>query len=144
VQYQDVQLIEFVVMPNHVHGIIALVGAQFIAPDHENKTMAAGAINRAPTIGAVVRFFKARSTRFIRKTIFPTFAWQRNYYERVIRNDDELNQTRQYILDNPAQWDADPENIDSHVRAGFPRPWDVVEPRNRAREPRPYNERNIT
>jgi len=36
--------------------------------------------------------------------------WQRNYYERVIRNEDELNSIRQYILDNPLQWHLDREN----------------------------------
>ncbi len=37
-------------------------------------------------------------------------VWQRNYYDRIIRNDNELNRIRQYILDNPRRWDEDPEN----------------------------------
>lgn len=40
----------------------------------------------------------------------PWFGWQRNYYEHVIRNEDELNEIRQYIMDNPAKWDTDEEN----------------------------------
>lgn len=38
-------------------------------------------------------------------------VWQRNYYERVIRNEDELTRTRQYIIDNPKNWSQDPENV---------------------------------
>ena len=40
-------------------------------------------------------------------------VWQRNYYERVIRNEEELNAVRQYILDNPRRWAEDPENPDA-------------------------------
>ncbi len=41
---------------------------------------------------------------------FPGCLWQRNYYERIIRDDDELNQTRRYIEENPLKWDLDQEN----------------------------------
>ncbi|HEX9662732.1 MAG TPA: transposase [Candidatus Binatia bacterium] len=103
----------FVVMPNHIHGII-MVGAQFIAPHDMQQNVfenpRQGAMNRAPTLGEIVRAFKAVSTRAIRQTTNPTFAWQRNYYEHVIRDDDSLNRIRQYILDNPARWAFDREN----------------------------------
>ncbi|MDX9721239.1 MAG: transposase [Myxococcota bacterium] len=144
-----VQLDQVVVMPNHVHGIVVLtddergVGAQFIAPAMGTGTTSAGApkkgaINRAPTLGAVVRGFKARVTAAIndlrslsgtaaipsegREDTSPSFAfdwigqtprvpvWQRNYYEHIIRDDDDLSRIRQYIIDNPAQWAFDKEN----------------------------------
>jgi putative transposase len=60
---------EFVVMPNHVHGIVIIhgdhdrVGAQFIAPAEEAPGK--GAMNRAPTVGIIIRAFKAVSTRWI-------------------------------------------------------------------------------
>ena len=96
-------------MPNHIHGIIAIVGVQFIAPELK------GVINHAPTIGKIVRVFKAISAYEIHKNEILEFGWQRNYYERIIRNENELNQIRQYILDNPAEWDEDPENVLIHV-----------------------------
>jgi len=75
-------------------------------------TEAQGAMNLAPTLGAVVRGFKARITVVIngirRSPGVP--VWQRNYYEHIIRNDDDLNRIRQYINDNPAQWASDREN----------------------------------
>ena len=115
--FQGVKLDQFIIMPNHIHGIISLVGAQFIAPvagpncGHDTANNNQGVMNHAPTLGNIVRFLKARSSRLIRvKTNLP-FAWQRNYYERVIRNERELHEIRQYILDNPAGWDTDPENM---------------------------------
>lgn len=67
-------------------------------------------MNCAPTLGEIVRTFKAVSTRVIRRTVNPDFAWQRNYYEHIIREDESLNRIRQYILDNPARWAYDREN----------------------------------
>ena len=62
-----------------------------------------------------MRAFKSISAiatnRYLRRVGEP--VWQRNYFERVIRNDRELNQIRQYIRDNPVNWNTDPENISS-------------------------------
>jgi REP element-mobilizing transposase RayT len=69
-----------------------------------------GAINRAPTLGEIVRTYKAASTRMIRQTANPGFAWQKNYYEHIIRNEESLNRIRQYILENPSRWTMDREN----------------------------------
>jgi len=73
-----------------------------------------GAINRAPTVamvtlGEVVRTFKAAATIRIRREADPGFAWQRNYYEHVLRGDDALARARRYVADNPARWVDDPE-----------------------------------
>lgn len=108
-RFSGIRLDESIVMPNHVHGIVALVGAQFIASNDRRPTT--GAMNRAPTIGDMVRSFKAASTRRIRLAGITHFGWQRNYYERVIRNENELNSFRQYVIDNPVKWNDDPENV---------------------------------
>jgi REP element-mobilizing transposase RayT len=112
-RFPTVSLDSFVVMPNHIHGII-IVGAQFIAPDsmsyNQIGTSQEGAMNRAPTLGEIVRAYKAASTRIIRQTANADFAWQRNYYEHIIRNDESLNRIRQYILENPSRWAIDREN----------------------------------
>lgn len=65
-----------------------------------------------PTLGQVLRAFKAVISRRIRQAggEGEGFAWQRNYYERIIRNERELIATRQYIYDNPAHWENDSEN----------------------------------
>lgn len=107
-RFPSISLDAFVVMPNHIHGII-LVGTQFIAAS-ANRGNDRGAMNRTPTLGEIVRAYKAGSTRMIRKIVNANFAWQRNYYEHVIRDEQSFNRIRQYILDNPARWDVDREN----------------------------------
>jgi len=120
---------EFVVMPNHIHGIITItnVGAQFIAPSCINRqtshcfkinqsnkkgVMNQGAMNRAPTVGGILRSFKARCTYMINqiRNTSGIHVWQRNYYEHIIRDEKELNQIREYIVNNPIQWELDTEN----------------------------------
>jgi hypothetical protein len=101
-------------MPNHVHGTVVLVGAQFprrtgIAPNNVAAS-GQGAINRAPTLGEILRAFKAAAARRIRPSGRPDFRWQRDYRERVIRNEDELNRIREHILPNPSLWEWDREN----------------------------------
>jgi REP element-mobilizing transposase RayT len=93
-------------MPNHFHGII-VVGMQSIARKlwpHQ------GVIHHAPTLGNIVRVFKAITTRRIRTRSNNEFAWQRNYHEHIIRNEAELHCIRQYIIDNPMHWETDREN----------------------------------
>jgi putative transposase len=95
-RFQSLKIDAHVVMPNHVHAILA-----FFELHPEPST---------PTLGAVVRHWKAASCRLVRSAADPSFGWQRNYYERIIRNEDELHRVRQYIADNPARWDRDEEN----------------------------------
>jgi REP element-mobilizing transposase RayT len=126
--FPTIALDAFVIMPNHIHGII-IVGAQFIAPSFQttphshavfnniasNDKPASvlfdqGVMNHAPTLGKIVRTFKAASVRQIRKNNRAYFAWQRNYYEHISRDEDELDRTREYILQNPSRWAEDENN----------------------------------
>jgi len=124
-RFPCVDLDAFVVMPNHIHGIIVfatrvsvgapLVGAQGIAPNRAIDNRATTRV--APTLGDVVGAFKSRvtveSTRGVKTKGWPTFRrrlWQRNFYEHIIRNEASLNRIRQYILDNPARWAFDRDN----------------------------------
>lgn len=114
----------FVVMPNHIHGIIFNAGAQFIAPARVqgsgqdamktsfgvSQSASFGVANRAPTVGEIVRAFKAVTTRRIRQSGIHAFAWQRNYYEHIIRDEASLLSLREYITNNPLQWALDCEN----------------------------------
>lgn len=105
-----VQLDEYVIMPNHFHAILALnVGAQHAAPSVTRPRMNVD----AGSLGAVLRAFKSAVTREINlKRNTPAFpVWQRNYFERVIRNDQELTLTREYIASNPLQWHPDEEYV---------------------------------
>jgi len=101
-QYPHVELDEWVLMPNHMHGIIILCrGGSRTAPTGIYKPL-----------GRLIGAFKTTSTKRINVLHRTPGArvWQRNYYEHVIRNEDDLNEIRQYILDNPVQWDMDENN----------------------------------
>jgi len=110
-------------MPNHFHGIITLnfkiVGATLVVAQETTNDRAGTrpAPTRETTIGDIVGAFKSITTEQYINGIntknwkpFKGKLWQRNYYEHVIRNEDELNEIRQYIIDNPAKWDMDEEN----------------------------------
>jgi putative transposase len=105
-RFPNVAVDLFVVMPNHVHAILN-VGAQFIAPGGSGE---AGAMNRAPTLGQIIRSVKSASTHRILRVTQIENVWQRDFYEHVIRNEQSLQRIRQYILDNPVGWEFDPEN----------------------------------
>jgi len=64
-------------------------------------------------LGRLIGAFKTVSTKQINilRGMSGTPVWQRNYYDHVIRNEKSLHQIRQYILDNPSQWETDPENV---------------------------------
>ena len=112
IRFPHIELDEYVIMPNHLHGIIT-VGAGSSCPDETMETACSdGRENRAPTLGQIVAYFKYQTTKQINaaRNVGIQRLWQRNYYERVIRDEDELNVVRQYIIDNPAKWDTDEEN----------------------------------
>ena len=110
--YHGIDLDAFVVMPNHVHGIIMLADAserrRAISEIVRGfKTFSARRVNERARIGVHVGAgFKpalAQQTRPMR--------WQRGYYEHVVRNEKALDRIRAYITNNPARWADDPENI---------------------------------
>ncbi|MBN1805650.1 MAG: transposase [Sedimentisphaerales bacterium] len=115
-RYDYVHLDRYVVMPNHLHGIIFLKGGSRTAPTIKNKS---GSSLTAPTntrkcksLSSLVGAFKTISTKqinIIRNTPGKKL-WQRNYYEHVIRDEDELNHIRQYIAENSLNWRTDEEN----------------------------------
>jgi putative transposase len=94
-----VELAEYVVMPNHLHGIVIL------------RTNERG--DRAPkSLSRLIGAFKTVSTKKINDihNAHGNMLWQRSFHERIIRNERELNAIRQYIIDNPAKWAEDKNN----------------------------------
>ena len=72
-----------------------------------NQVHTADAVNRVPTLGEIIRTFKGAATYRIRSEGKRDFAWLGRYYEHIIRNDDDLDRIRQYIVNNPARWTED-------------------------------------
>ena len=121
--FPHAELDEFVIMPNHIHGIIILneINNQTFVETNNNSSLQMQQIKspsqssqqksifRSPskTIGSIVRGFKIGVTKWFRKQTDIYTVWQQNYYEHIIRNDDELNRIRQYIIINPSKWTLD-------------------------------------
>lgn len=97
--YSHVELDQFVIMPNHVHGIVVL------NPVTETSSKRHG-------FPEIVRAFKSFSAKHINQLRDNPGCpvWQRNYFERVMRNDTDLSKAREYIVNNPIKWELDKEN----------------------------------
>jgi putative transposase len=107
--YPDINNSIFIVMPNHIHGLISF-----------QEFKRAGFVNRwgkpAPTrpftLSEIVRAFKTYSSRRINqlRNTPGVHIWQRGYYEHIIQSEQEYHQIGEYILFNPAKWESDREN----------------------------------
>ena len=134
--FSTVGIVPFVIMPNHLHGIIEIQRKNLPhskgqkdcrglihqtleknRPQHDHQSNELSGYSdwilmRTPgvTLGKIVRFFKASATRKIRDDTTVYFSWQKNYYEQIIRNQREFFQKKRYIRDNPENWDDDEHN----------------------------------
>lgn len=121
--YPGVEIDAFVVMPNHVHGIVHLLPteqdlypttAPIDAPTRSPDDARPGGERWFSLFGVVERYRSSTSKRYgdgvrnDRWTPYPEKLWQRGYYERVVRNEGELDKFRRYIEGNPARWFEDP------------------------------------
>ena len=117
--FEGLSLGSFVVMPNHLHGILRLLGD-------------GGTASRAPTaerfgrpvprfVPTIVRSFKSGVTREARRAglRLERPVWQRGYFEHVVRNDSALEKINEYIATNPRRWDVDRENAEREGRDQF-------------------------
>jgi len=112
----EIELDKFIIMPNHLHGIIFIddsVVAHGMRPESDKFEMRAH--SRAPlhraaeSLGSFIAGFKSACTKRINESRNTAGmpVWQRNYHERIIRNEEELHSLRDYILTNPVRWEGD-------------------------------------
>lgn len=105
---------EFVVIPNHFHAIVHIgvetpwhgvsTGTVTVTETNKNAHWKPG------VLGAIIGQFKQQVTKKIRKNGFPHFAWQTRFHDHIILNDSELIRIRQYIKNNPKNWEYDKMN----------------------------------
>ncbi len=124
--FTNVKLDEFVVMPNHVHGILFItnVGATHASPNQKQAIDVSRARHASPlrhnltqrskgpkrhSLGTIVGAFKSAVTKRIneRRGMPGVRLWQRNYYEHVIGDDADLQHLREYVVNNPLKWELD-------------------------------------
>ncbi|MBI9076629.1 MAG: hypothetical protein JEZ02_14580 [Desulfatibacillum sp.] len=101
---------EFIVMPNHIHGVIHLKSSGRGEP--ALKAAHPKAFQRVSELGKIVAYFKYQSTKQINgaRNNPGIKVWQRSYFEHVVRNENSLYRIRDYISNNPRQWEFDKEN----------------------------------
>jgi putative transposase len=118
-RFPQIQLDEFVVMPNHIHGIIFIVGAIHESPLQNRSNMSLPMVYESPLqnrrnmlLPKAIGYFKMNTAKQINQILKRAGQpfWQRNYYEHVIRNEKELKRIRAYIQNNPLRWKLDREN----------------------------------
>ncbi len=109
---RHVILDEWVVMPNHLHGILILSGKKIDLSASSKVGLVAGSIS------AIIGNFKSVATRQIhsQSLISTGKIWQRGYYDRIIRNERELRAIREYIQNNPLRWEQDRDNLEILVK----------------------------
>ena len=112
-RFRKIEIDTFVVMPNHIHGIVIIhrsVGANGVRPIQTNGGLPQRM--KPKSLPSFVAGFKSSATKHINKlrNIPDIPIWQRNYYEHIIRNENELNLIRGYIIDNSLQWQFNKEN----------------------------------
>jgi REP element-mobilizing transposase RayT len=117
VHFPNVEILLFVIMPNHIHGIIVITdggrGAVSAPDDGLDDRGEMTSPLRQPTLGQIVAYFKYQSTKEMNAmdgTGTITKFWQRNYYERIIRDEREMDHIHRYIVSNPSMWADDDEN----------------------------------
>ncbi|RJP64479.1 MAG: transposase [Candidatus Abyssobacteria bacterium SURF_17] len=165
-RFPFLQMDESVVMPNHIHGIVGIMGGigcrgepcvrpmSSIVANQRNKTNPSEPSNLGEhkvrpyslessrssprgtandSVGRIIQAFKSITTvRYahgVKEHGWEWFSgrlWQRNYYEHVIRNEDEMSLIREYIVGNPMQWEVDRENPAADI-AEAEEPWKVRE-----------------
>jgi REP element-mobilizing transposase RayT len=112
----NVELDAFQIMPNHIHGVMWLVGATLASPSVDQPHGL-----QSGSLGAIIGGFKSAVTREINR-IRPGVAahlWQPSFYEHVIRHERALDTIRDYIITNPERWELDAENPVGNGRDDF-------------------------
>ncbi len=127
---KNIELGEFVVMPNHIHGILILtengngtdngnvetghalsLQSSLQSPSQPPKTIGQQRFQNIGknTVSSIIGGYKSAVTKHAHRLNFE-FDWQRNYWEHIIRNENEYNRIAQYIINNPAKWENDKLN----------------------------------
>jgi len=114
------ELGEWVIMPNHIHGILVITGRGEASQDKRSGLPDSLIEDASPlrpngttpgSVGAIIQIYKSITSRKISAQVenLRGLVWQRNYYEHVIRNERELQAISDYILTNPQNWENDTE-----------------------------------
>ena len=103
-QYDYVELDTYIVMPNHLHGIL------IIRPCRDRSRPVSTGTKKIKSLSELIGAFKTTSSKQIHKYGLSRFKWQRSFYDHIIRNEKSLDNIRAYIQNNPLNWELDKNN----------------------------------
>jgi putative transposase len=118
-RFPDVTVDEYIIMPNHLHGIV-VIGTN--AAGNTSVMSKEGADPCSPQdrtkmyLSKIVHSFKSSVTREVRRQFNIRFEWQKSFYDHVIRDDASLDKIREYISNNPLKWETDRDHRDGIER----------------------------
>ena len=110
--HENVDLDEFMIMPNHTHGIVILCNpiGTLHTPSPQDKSIMSNISPKAGSLSTIIRSYKSAVTRLCGLQGVKQFAWQTRFYDHIIRDEKSLRNIRRYIMNNPAKWELDKEN----------------------------------
>jgi REP element-mobilizing transposase RayT len=133
--FNGIKLDEFIIMPNHLHGIIEIPSSGAVEAIHElpptirapdetiydrpetihELSLQSPKNRRKMLIPKIIGKFKMQSAKSVNQLLnHQGQFWQPNYYEHIIRDEKELNRIRKYIIENPIKWEFDGNNLDNN------------------------------
>lgn len=124
----NILLDEFIIMPNHIHGIIIINNNEkniFVNNDVNVETHSYASLqptineNKQNNLSNIIRGFKSSSTKLIHISGCNNFLWQPRFYEHIIKDETALKNIRQYIINNPSNWKNNIEYKIKKVQINF-------------------------
>ncbi len=107
--FQNVEINEFMVMPNHLHGIIII--NDFVGNRHACSLQNTHENRQYQKLPEIIGSYKSAVTKLIHRKADNSFQWQKSYYDHIIRDESSLNRIQDYIRQNPQNWDTDKNNM---------------------------------
>ena len=108
--YMNTKLDEFIIMPNHLHGILSIVVRNARERSLHYRIRS---VRKIKSLSELIGAFKTTSSKLIHRAGLLEFQWQKSFYDHIIRNEQDLTRVREYIVNNPLKWEEDEENIKS-------------------------------
>lgn len=109
IHFNDIVLDRYIIMPNHIHGII------INNPVGNGHARSVNKNTKNNNLSIIIGSFKSAATKRINQSNnLSPFKWQKSFYDHIIRIDKSLNKIREYIINNPATWDNDEHNIKNY------------------------------